>query len=194
MKSTDWVGNLISITLFSVLALASWGLSEMLQRSRMQEAPVAATGPNAIIDKARILRTDVNGRPVYRLDAERITHDEKADRSEFDQPVLKSLAAGRPKTLVRANTAVSTQHQDQIDLSGDVLITRDAFDTQPATRISTSRATFFIEEEKAVTDAPVYVQRGLSTLQGVGMRFDQKTQKIEIISESRMVVPQEGRK
>mgnify|MGYP003352997408 CR=1 FL=1 len=28
----------------------------------------------------------------------------------------------------------------------------------------------------------VLVQRGLSTLQGIGMRFDQKTQKIEIVT------------
>ncbi|MFZ9481023.1 MAG: LPS export ABC transporter periplasmic protein LptC, partial [Burkholderiaceae bacterium] len=60
--------------------------------------------------------------------------------------------------------------------------------------ITTSKATLWIDEERADTDAPVFVQRGLSTLQGVGMRFDQKTQRIDIISESRMVVPKENKK
>jgi LPS export ABC transporter protein LptC len=71
---------------------------------------------------------------------------------------------------------------------------RDPFESQPLLRVSTTRATLFIEEERAITDAPVFIQRGLSTLQGVGMRLDQKTQKLEIISESRMVVPKENPK
>jgi len=39
----------------------------------------------------------------------------------------------------------------------------------------------------------VLISRGASTLAGVGMVFDQKTQRIEITSDSRMVVPREKR-
>jgi lipopolysaccharide export system protein LptC len=107
---------------------------------------------------------------------------------------MVSLSPDKPATIVKANQAVATNNQNQIDLSGDVRIDRAAFGAQPEARITTSKATLFVEEERAITDAPVFVQRGLSTLQGVGMRFDQKTQKIDIISESRMVVPKESRK
>ena len=194
MRNTDWVGNLISIVIFTVLALASFGLSEYLVRGRLGDTAAVASGPNAIVEGPKIIHTDGAGKPQYRLDARRITFDERNDRSELEQPVLLSLGAEKPKTMARANQAVATDRQNQIDLFGDVVFTRDAFGNQPAARITTSKATLWIEEERAVTDAPVFVQRGLSTLQGIGMRLDQKTQKIDIISESRMVVPKDNKK
>lgn len=193
MKNTEWIGNTISLLLFAVLAIASWGLSEVLQRGRVSGETIVRSGPNAIVENPTIMRTDTFGRPQYRLEAKRILHNEQADESLLEQPIMTSLPADKPKMIVRANTATSTDQQNRIDLKGDVLITRDGFGGQPPVRITTSKATLFIAEEKAVTDAPVFVQRGMSTLQGVGMRFDQKTQKIDIVSESRMVVPKEGK-
>jgi LPS export ABC transporter protein LptC len=58
--------------------------------------------------------------------------------------------------------------------------------------VSTSKATVLIREERAMTDAPVTIERGASTLQGNGMRLDQKTRQLEITSDSRMVVPKKG--
>jgi lipopolysaccharide export system protein LptC len=49
-----------------------------------------------------------------------------------------------------------------------------------------------IREERAMTDAPVIIERGAATLQGNGMRLDQKTGQLEITSDSRMVVPKKG--
>jgi lipopolysaccharide export system protein LptC len=194
MKNMEWIGNLVSIILFSVLAVASWGLSEFIQRG-MGGAPGAAlSGPNAIVDNAVIVRTNPQGRPMYRLEASRITHDERDEKSLFEQPRLLTLLADRPVTRIRSDTGVTGDNQNKIDLDGNVVFERDPFESQPLLRVSTTRATLFIEEERAITDAPVFIQRGLSTLQGVGMRLDQKTQKLEIISESRMVVPKENPK
>ena len=194
MKNTEWIGNTISILLFGVLAIAAWGLSEVLQRGRLNDQAVVGSGPNAIIENPTITRTDSYGKPKYRLESKRILHNERGDESLLEFPVMTSLAIDKPKTVVRANTAIATDQQNQIDLNGDVVITREAFGTQPAAKITTSKATLLVAEELASTTAPVFVQRGLSTLQGIGMRFDQKTQKIDIVSESRMVVPKENKK
>ena len=194
MKNTEWIGNTISILLFAVLAIASWGLSEILQRGRLNEQSVIGSGPNAIIENPTITRTDVYGKPQYRLEAKRILHNERGDESVLESPVMTSLAADKPKTVVRANTAIATNLQNQIDLIGDVVISREPCGTQPPAKITTTKATLLVAEEQATTTAPVFVQRGLSTLQGVGMKFDQKTQKIDIVSESRMVVPKENKK
>lgn len=194
MKNTEWIGNTISILLFAVLAIASWGLSEILQRGRLNEQTAVGSGPNAIIENPTITRTDIHGKPQYRLEAKRILHNERGDESVLESPVVTSLAIDRPKTVVRANTAIATNQQNQIDLNGDVVITREPFGTQPPAKITTTKATLLVAEEQATTTAPVFVQRGLSTLQGVGMKFDQKTQKIDIVSESRMVVPKENKK
>ena len=191
MKTGDWIGNSISIILFALLALASWALTQYLERARPAPKSAQTTGPNAIIERPRIVRSDWQGRPQYRLEAERITMDESADETLLSRPTMISLAADKPRTILRAAQAVTTEKQNRVDLSGDVVITRDAFAEQPPVRIETPRATMFIDEERAVTDAPVRVQRGLSTLEGVGMKFDQKSQNIDILSQSRMVLPKE---
>ncbi len=193
MKSTDRLGQFISVGLFLVLAIASWGLTEYLQRGRMMSTPTDASGPNAVIENPKIVRSDPSGQPQYRLEAASIIHSERNDRSEIQQPVVSSLSSNKPLTVVRAQTAVATDQLNRIDLQGNVLITRAADGSQPAARIETERATLFIKEERAVSDAPVLISRGVSTLQGVGMVFDQKTQKIEITADSRMVVPREKR-
>lgn len=191
MKTGDWIGNSISIVLFALLALASWALTQYLERARPAPKSAQTTGPNAIIERPRIIRSDWQGRPQYRLEAERITMDESADEAILNRPTMISLAVDKPRTTLRAAQAISTEKHNRVDLSGDVVITRDAFAEQPPVRIETARATMFIDEERAVTDAPVRVQRGLSTLEGIGMKFDQKSQSIDILSQSRMVLPKE---
>lgn len=193
MRGADRLGQFISVGLFLVLAVASWGLTEYLQRGRMMSAPMDAAGPNAVIENPKIVRSDPAGQPQYRLEAASIIHSERNDRSEIQQPIVSSLASNKPLTVVRAQTAVATDQLNRIDLQGNVLITRAADGNQPAARIETERATLLIKEERAVSDAPVLISRGASTLSGVGMVFDQKTQKIEITAKSRMIVPREKR-
>lgn len=193
MKNTGWIGNAISISMLVVLAVASWGLSEVIRRGWLDAPSETVSGPNAIVELPRVIRTDTGGMPRYRLEASRMTFDQQSDRSIIDQPILTSLDGKKPKTVMRSDTAIGTEQQNRVELVGHVRITRDPFDGQPAARVTTDRATLLIDEELATTDEPVLVQRGASTLQGIGMRYDQKTQRIDIVSESRMVVPKEAR-
>ena len=192
MRQPEWLGNAISIGLFALLAAASWGLNEFLRRSQLESIVINREGPNTIIENPRVTRSDAQGHAQYRLDAKQILFEEQADRSLVEQPVMVSLASDRPKTVMQAERAITTRQQNQIDLEGNVRIERNAFDGQPAARVNTSKATVLIREERAMTDAPVIIERGASTLQGNGMRLDQKTRQLEITSDSRMVVPKKG--
>lgn len=194
LKTTDWIGNLVSLLFFAALAAASWGLSEYLARGRLERSAIAPQGPNAIVEGPDIVRTGPNGLPQYRLQAKRIEHFESQDKSLMLAPRLVTLMKDRPSSTASAQSAVATDHQNRIELSGDVVMTRAAFADQPATRLTTPKATLLVQEERAFTDAPVQVQRGVSTLQGIGMVFDHKTQQIRVLSESRMVLPKEEKK
>ena len=188
MKNTEWLGSAISIMLFALIAVASWTLSEFLQRG-FSEVNRPASGPNAIIENAEIIRTNALGQPVLRLQALRIISNEAQDSAQFDMPRLTSLSEDRPLMTVSAARATTKDNQNRIDLSGDVLISRGAFASQPPVTVKTSHVTLLVKEERATTDAPIWMQRGQSTLEGVGMEIDQKTQRIDILSGSRMVIP-----
>lgn len=194
MKTIDWIGNLVSILFFAALAAASWGLSEYLARGRLERSGVTLSGPSAIIENPNIIRTGADGLPQYRLRASRIEHFENEDKSLIVEPTLISMMKDRPASSARAKTAIATEKQSRIDLEGDVVMIRSAFAGQPEMRLTTARATWLVDEERALTDAPVQVQRGMSLLQGVGMVFDFKTQQISVLSESRMVLPKEEKR
>jgi lipopolysaccharide export system protein LptC len=194
VKATDWIGNLVSVLFFAALAAASWGLSEYLARGRLERAAGTPQGPNAIVERADILRTGPDGLPHYRLQAQRIEHSERDDKSLMLAPTLVTLMKDRPMSTAKSNTAIATENQDRIDLFGDVVMTRAAFADQPAMRMTTPNATLLVKEERAFTEAPVRVERGMSILQGVGMVFDHKTQQIRVLSESRMILPEEEKK
>jgi lipopolysaccharide export system protein LptC len=153
---------------------------------------ISSSGPNTIIENAEITRTNSLGSPVLRLSAAAIAHTDHDDKSELTQVRIISLNPDQPVTNVRAAKAVTSDRQNKVDLSGDVIIQRYATTSQPAITVRTPRATILVEEERMQTDAPVLVQHGQSTLQGIGMRLDQKTQKFEILSESRMVILKEN--
>lgn len=194
MKSTDWIGNLVSLLFFATLAVASWGLSEYLARGRLERAAISPSGPSAIIEEPVIVRTGPDGQPQYRLQAKRIERVESEDKSMILEPVLVSLTKDRPISRAQAKTATATESQNRVDLSGDVVMTRKAYAGQPEMRLTTEKATLLINEERAFTDAPVRLERGMSALQGVGMVFDHKTQQVRVLSESRMVLPEEKKK
>ncbi|MFM7283750.1 MAG: LPS export ABC transporter periplasmic protein LptC, partial [Betaproteobacteria bacterium] len=81
MRQPEWLGSTISVGLFALLAAASWGLNEFLQRARLDAASLRNEGPNAIIEKPQITRSDDQGQPQYLLQAQRITFIERDDRS-----------------------------------------------------------------------------------------------------------------
>jgi lipopolysaccharide export system protein LptC len=194
VKAAEWVGSLISLLFFAALAAASWGLSEYLARGKLERTTGTPEGPSAIVERPDIVRTGPDGLPQYRLQAQRIEHRERDDKSLIWEPSLVTLMKDRPAASAKAKTAVATENQNRIDLSGDVIMTRAAFAGQPAMRLTTATATLLAKEERAFTDAPVRVERGLYTLQGIGMVFDHKTQQIRVLSESRMVLPKDEKK
>ena len=65
---------------------------------------------------------------------------------------------------------------------------------EPAMRITTEFARVFTEREVAVTDRPVVITRGQSTLTGTGMEFNNRDRTLRIDSEARGVWVSERRK
>lgn len=192
LKKSEWISNFFSIFFFSFFAIASWGLNQVLQQFQRDQRSPNYSEPGTVIYKARVVQTNAGGQPQYQIQANRISHDEQSARGFIEEPVIISLGHQKPKTEIRASQAVTSEQQNKVFLSGNVRIYRSQFENTPSLLIQTEQATLFIKEEIATSDAPVIVSRGTSTLQGIGMRFDQNAQRLEIVSDSRMVVPKKG--
>ena len=105
---------------------------------------------------------------------------------------MLALRNGGPPVLAQASKASVSASQKEVLLSGQALISRDAYGKESEIRIATDWVQFDINAQTAQTKAPVRVNQGNILLTGVGMKFNQKTEQIEVLSHSQMVLPGKG--
>jgi len=187
---SDRIGTLLSVALLGALAAASYLLSEWALQPDWQKASATRTGPTAHVYGATITRTNERGSPAQRVQTPRIT--QMADgQSVFSEPVVVTLRPDRPPVMATALRGEVNADQSIVTLRQKVVLTRQAFDADPAIRIETNSLTFLLNENLARTADPVMIYRGSATLYGVGMTLNQKTDQVTILADSRMVLPKQ---
>jgi lipopolysaccharide export system protein LptC len=185
---SDRIGSLLSLGLLAALGLSSWILSSMTQVPDWMRVGQKKTGPTAVVTKAHIVRTGADGKPHQTVVSPTIQQFEDG-RALLTAPDLTSFTDNGPPIFAKARQAQVSPDQNQIVLKGAVVIRRQAFRDDPTLRIETETLTFLSNEQVAQTQDPVMVYRGASTLYGVGMRLDEKTDRLQILADTRMVLP-----
>jgi len=108
--------------------------------------------PDYIIDNFSFVRMSETGQPRYVISGERLTHRPANNTSVIDKPVVQSLSVDHPHMTMTADTAHVNQDQNQIDLVGNVDITRPGSATTQPMRIRTEALTVLPDEEISKTD------------------------------------------
>jgi lipopolysaccharide export system protein LptC len=187
---SDRIGSLVSIALLGTLAAASYLLSEWALQPNWENMSGDPMGPTAHVYSASITRTNENGVPTQRVQTPSIS--QMADgQSVFTEPVVVTLRPDRPPVMTTALRGDVNADQTVVTLRQKVVVTRQAFGADPAIRIETSSLTFLVNDGLARTAEPVMIYRGASTLYGVGMTLNQKTDQVTILADSRMVLPKQ---
>ena len=187
---SDRIGTLLSVALLGALAASSYLLSEWALQPDWQGETTGQSGPTAYVFGATIIRFDDGGSESQGIQTPKI--EQWADgQSLLTEPVLSSLRPDRPPVIATALRGEVNADQSVVTLRGMVVVTRQAFGTDPAIRIETDSLQFLVNEDLAQTADPVMIFRGSSTLYGVGMTLNQKTDQMTILADSRMVLPKE---
>ncbi|MEN9794904.1 MAG: hypothetical protein RJA17_1444 [Pseudomonadota bacterium] len=187
---SDRIGTLVSVVLLGALAAASYLLSEWALQPDWQKASATRTGPTAYVYGATIVRSNSEGFPAQRIQTPEI--EQLADgQSFFTEPVVVTLRPDRPPIMATALRGEVSSDQSVVTLKKTVVVTRQAYETDPAVRVETESLTFLVNEDLARTADPVMIYRGASTLYGVGMTLNQKTDQVTILADSRMVLPKQ---
>jgi lipopolysaccharide export system protein LptC len=185
---SDRIGGLLSLGLLAALGLSSWVFSSLTQIPDWIKASQQQTGPTAVVANAHIVKTGADGRPRQVVVSPQIQQFEDG-RAMLATPDLTSFRDQGPPVYAKSRQARVSADQNEVLLTGSVVIRREAFGDDPALRVETETLTFLSDEQVAVTQAPVMVYRGASTLYGVGMRLDEKTDRLQILADTRMVLP-----
>ena len=190
----DRLAAAISIGLLLMLAAGSYYLAEIAQRftlpSQARDDPDIA---DAFGEKVVLLRLNERGEPVFRMSAERMEHFRRSDTSHYTLPTMVSLDPARPRITVAAQRGKSVRESQETLLEGNVRLDRPGTAIEPPMKIRTEFARIFTDTEIAVTDRPVVVTRGQSTLTGTGMEFNNRKRTLRVDSEARGIWVSERR-
>lgn len=183
----DRVGQLVSIALMSVIAAASWLVSEFVAKNWSTEISEVDQGPTSIVIAAVISRAGPGGDAEQSISASRIEHFADG-RSALTDPSLSQHKRDFAAVRATAERGKVSADQKSIDLSGSVRLYREEFKGSAATTVLTEELKYLVDDELARTDQPVRVLRGKYELNGMGMIANQKTGQLEVLSNSRMTV------
>ncbi len=187
------LGSLVSIGMVGMLTLAAWLLSELVAQSSGPVSSRPAGSVSTVITQAEILQTDAQGGAQYQVKAPRVDlfNDGQA---LLDQPELVSLAQSQPGPAMsaRADSAVISSNQQEIEIRGNAKISRPAQQREPALEVTSPWIRFDLNKQTAQTTAPVRVFRGASVLTGDGLMLDQRAETLRVLSNTKMILKPES--
>jgi lipopolysaccharide export system protein LptC len=88
-----------------------------------------------------------------------------------------------------SNSALVSQNQNQIDLTGNVDIRRPAAPGAEPMRIRTEVLTILPDDEIAKTDKPIHMTLGAASVDSVGMVANNATQQIALGGRGKITYP-----
>ncbi len=190
----DRLAATVSIALLVLLAAGSYFLAEVAQRFVQTAGSTDGRDvADAFGEGVVLMRLNETGEPVFRMTADRLEHFRRSDSTVYFRPALATLDPSQPRVTVAAVRGYSQADSRETRLEGDVQLDRLANAGEPALRISTDFVRIFSDSEVVLTDRPVRISRGDSTLTGTGMEFDNRARRLRVDAQAKAVWTAERR-
>lgn len=133
---------------------------------------VDQTEPEGIMENFDALRTDLSGRPQYRLSAKKLKHYSGSKRSEMESPRFVMLDTDAGEVSAEAQQATISPDGNEVVLHGAVNVLREARAGQSALTLRTARLIVFPERNLLRSPGPVDIQDATLTLRAGAMEYD----------------------
>ncbi len=185
----DRVAAGVSMVILVVLGMVSYLLALQAQRMMRPAAdPTPRHEPDYFVERLKVLRVNQAGEPSLRIQATRLRHYPDDNTLVFEQPRLLTLDENRPAFDVVADKGVGPDTGTRTDLSGNVVIEREATAETARLVAHTDAATVLIDDKIVQTDRPVQIELGPHKLDGTGMMLDGQTRQLRVDSLVRGVL------
>ena len=190
----QWGSALFPLSLLLTLAALTFWLRYATELAADRHDGKNRHDPDYIISDGTLRKLDQTGRLQYTLNSVEIRHYPDDDSTDMIKPHLIYLYPTRPSLTMRSERGHSNKEGQQVDLYGDVQITRAASAKDEEMIGYTPELTVFPDDEKAFTKSPVLITKGKSWLKGVGMQIDGRAQTYVLESQAFAVLESKSAK
>ena len=128
---------------------------------------------------------DVDGNPSVNLTAPKLANQATSGISEVSNPVFTIIDNGISWRIV-AESAIVSADKENILLSGDVWITRPAFDTNEALNLNTSELTIEVTPKVASSERPIRLTEGNNIMEATGFRVNMTNNRYQLLNQAKL--------
>ncbi len=188
MKDTGFIGWLQAwlpvLPLIVLLAGTYWLHQQVLP---LPSHPDYSTrhDPDYIVNNFSATMLDERGAPHFLVAAQKMEHYPDDDTTYLEEPRLTNPYLNHPPIHVSATRGEVSRNGDEISLRDDVKIVREATATQSELVVTTSYLHVVPDSDLAETDRPITLTDARTVVNAVGMKLDNKTRELKLLSHVR---------
>lgn len=174
---------LIAIVLLISLVIGTWWAADYAQRAIAIDPPRRITHePDSWASDFVMVRSDVEGVAINRLEGIYMRHYPDDDSYEVTKAKAIGQQPNSPITVGTSDTAIMDKGGARIVMQGNAHVLRLPDGDDAALDVKSERLTILPDEDVVFTDMPALVVNGKSTMNGKGMRYDNKTRQLQVFS------------
>ncbi|NGM86689.1 LPS export ABC transporter periplasmic protein LptC [Parapusillimonas sp. SGNA-6] len=174
---------LIAVVLLIALVIGTWWAADYAQRAIAIDPPRRITHePDSWASDFVMVRSDPAGMAINRLEGTHMRHFPDDDSYEVTKAKAIGQQPNSPITVGTSDTAIMDQSGARIVMQGNAHVVRLPSGDDPALDVKSERLTIMPDEDVVFTDMPALVVNGKSTMNGKGMRYDNRTRQLQVFS------------
>jgi lipopolysaccharide export system protein LptC len=176
--------TLLLITLLTItVVLINRVAEEGVKRVDKRLAAKPASQQDYYLNDFSITSLDSNGEPQHSLQAMQLSHFSNGEQTRLQQPRIEVFRQGAMAWRVSAEQGMVTPQQDEVLLSGDVILRQGA--TKTPLQLTTESLSIHPSEGTAETDQAVTLVQGKNRIKAVGMKLQQEGPRLQLLSQVR---------
>lgn len=187
---------LFSLFIMLLLVIGTWWAADYTQRAVEIDPPSKATHePDTWAKHFVLVRTSETGMTINRLEGDYLEHFPDNKSYEIQYPRAYGIRPDKPVMVGTSKLGVVFDEGKRIVLKGDAVLLRVGDNDNVPLNFSSQEIIMLPDEEITYTDLRGVAVSGRHTMTGVGMRYNNATQQLEVSKDTDVVVaPRDDRK
>ena len=176
---------IISIGILFILVASTWWAADYAQRAVDIDPPSRMTHePDNWAKKLVLLRTDQQGQVFQRLEGDLMEHFPDDNSYELLKPRAFALRAENPLVIATSRIATIYEDGDRIVMKGDAVVLRLGDSERQPLNFRSDELTLLVKQDITYTDLPAIAISGRSRMNGVGMRYNNASQTLDVFKST----------
>ncbi|MCC7226804.1 MAG: LPS export ABC transporter periplasmic protein LptC [Burkholderiaceae bacterium] len=187
--------TVFSLLIMVTLVIGTWWAADYSQRAVAIDPPARKTHePDSWSKNFVLLRTNPQGEVINRLEGDLLEHFPDDDSYDVEMPRAFGLRADAPLTLATSRKATLYDDGDRIVMRGDAVLLRLADATHAPLNFLSDEIVMLIDKDISYTDLPATAISGRSRMSGIGMRYNNATQQLDVLKSTNVeIAPKDTR-